>query len=215
MTGTELEALARQKYNAVSDTFFSSAEILDYLNEASQTMAAECLLIETYNTSTTTVASTQSYAFPTRVTGVKRVTYNGGKLRPINMREDDMLTLNNQATTSSGTPQYYWIWSDTIYLRPIPDGAQTLAIWGYKSPADLTAGGTSEIPTRFQRDLTTYALIQMCAKDQNYSGASYYKEQWEMALSKAKRWASKRKVHDAFPVVQDEESQAVTILGVV
>jgi hypothetical protein len=213
MTPQEVEQAARERYNAVNDPNWSSSEIMSLIYAACLEMAREALPIErTY--STTSVASQQEYSFPTNLMAIKRITYGGNKLLPITMREDDALTLNNQSTTATGTPQYYWIWNRTISLRPIPSSSgETIKIWAISRAQPVTSTSTLEIPTEYHMDLVNYVVSEMYAKDKDLVSAKYYKELWHKAIQDAKRWVRMSKRRDSFAAIQDEESLPTTILG--
>ena len=214
MTPSEIEEVARNKYNAIGDSFWSQAEIFDLITEACNEAALEGLMIQrTYTT--TTVSGTQEYDFPTNVMALKRVTYNGQKLKPITMREDDAVTGLNQGTTSTGTPQYYYTWNYTVSLRPIPDGAYTLKLWTYNEPSAISVTSTLEIPTMFHMRLVNFILAEMAAKDQNAKVAMYYAQRWEKSKIEMKKWAAKRKRTDSFGEVQDEDQMVASYLGFV
>src|SRR3990167_9776787 len=119
MTPAQIELSARRRYNAVNDTMWSESEMWDMIYGACLEVSDEGYVIErTYTVST--VASTQDYDFPTNTIAVKRATWDGRKLTRIDMIEDDALTGLNQTTTDTGNPEFYWIWNDTISLRPVP-----------------------------------------------------------------------------------------------
>ena len=212
MTPSAVEEAARQRYNAVNETFWSQDEIftLEYL--ASQEMALETKCIErTYTT--TTVASTQEYAYPTNVISIKRVTYNGAKLAPIDLRRMDSLTLNTSSTTVTGTPDYYAEWNGTLILFPTPDAAQTLKVYSFNEPQVITVSSTLEIPTAFHGRLVNYILSEMYAKDKDFPSAKYYKDLWLKDIQEVKRWIARRRRGDSFATVVDESSLQNTILG--
>lgn len=214
MTVTQIITAARNRYNAVSDSFWSDSELIQELYDACLDMARESLVIErTYSTSA--VASQQDYAYPGDTIAIKRVTYNGKKLRPISFREDDSITGLNQSTTATGTPQYYAIWNETLSLRPIPSGTDTIKVWSYNEPAALTATSTLEIPTQFHMDLVNYILAQMGAKDSNFTAAQFYSLKWSAAKLAAKRWSARKKRSDGFAAVQDEDAMIEGPLGAV
>lgn len=213
MTPSEIETMAREQYNAVGDTFWSQAEIFRLIYAASMEMAKECLVVErTYTT--TTVASTQEYAFPTNTISIKRATWYGKKLHPINFREDDALTQNNSATTASGNPQYYTEWNYTIALRPIPSTAQTLKLYTYSMPQAVSVTSTLDVPVMFHTDIVDFILYKMLGKDKNPVMMNHYFKLWIDHKLMAKQWALKKKKQDAYPVVMDEEQMAQTLLGV-
>jgi len=213
MTPTQIEDAARRKYNSVGDSFWSSDEILGLLYEACLELAVECELIEAKDATTSTVASTKAYSFPTRFIAIKRMEYNGQKLFKISDRDADAINLFNSAVTPSGTPQHYWVWNEQFYLEPTPDGVGTLTVYGYKEPAAITAQSTLEIPSLFHFDCVNYIVSEMCAKDENLSTAQYYMGKWMAAKAKAKRWKQKRKRTDSFAHVIDEGSTPVSLIG--
>lgn len=214
MTPTQLVERARNKYNSLGDSFWSDQELLDLFTDACTEIAQETLCIErTYTT--TTVAGTQEYDFPTNTIAIKRVTYNGQKLKKISFREDDAITGLNQASTTRGTPSYYSQWNYTLALRPLPDAAYTLKIYAYNEPAALVITSVLEVPTVFHMRLIDYVLAEMAAKDSNEKAAKYYIDRWDKAKVEMKKWIAKRKRSDSFGVVQDEDQLIESYMGFV
>ena len=214
MTPTQIEELSRNKYNAIGDSFFFQDEILGYMYEACLELARHAKMIErTYTTST--VASQQEYSYPTNTIAIKRITYDGKKLKPITFREDDAITGLNQSTTSAGTPQYYAIWNETIYLRPIPSSVATLKIFSYNEPSALTITSTLEIPTQFHMDIVNFIVSEMASKDLNYTAADRYLQKWERAKIEARKWQRIKNRGDSFSTVQDEDMMVEGYLGIV
>lgn len=204
MTPAELELRCRNRYNAVGDTFWSQAEIFGLITDACTEAALEAQVIErTYTT--TTVAGTQEYSFPTNVIAIKRVTYDGIRLDPIDMIEDDAFTGMRQNNVDQGTPEFYWQWNYSVSLRKIPDDAKTLKIWAYAMPSEVTASSVLEVPAEFHHDIETYVLKEMAFKDKNYRVAEAYEAKWERAKVKMRSAVKKRKRADGFAVVKSEE----------
>jgi hypothetical protein len=213
MTPSQINTAARQRYNAVGDDFYADAEIYDIIYQGCCEMATEGMVIEqTYTT--TSVASQQEYAFPTYSLNIKRITYNGRKLVPITFREDDILTVLNQATTATGVPTSYAVWNNILYLRPIPSTSSlTIKVWSNIEPGTVTATSTLEIPTELQMGLVNLILSEMSAKNKNYEGATYYRQLWEKDLRRAKEFTRRRKVGDAFNFVKNVDILPQTDLG--
>lgn len=207
MTPTQIEEAARRRYNAVSDNLWSQEEIFQLIYDACLEAALECNIIENTYT-TTTVSGTQSYVYPTGTIAIKRLTWNGSKLKPITLREDDIATGLNQATTETGTPIFYYIWDEAIYLRPTPNAAQTLKVFSYNEPQTLTVSSTLEIPTVFHMRLVNYIVHAMAAKDSNITVANFYLARWEKDKIEMKKFVAKKKRTDSFAQVGDEENEA-------
>ncbi len=212
MTPAQVEEYSRNRYNAINDTFWSSTEILKYIYDAAMELSRETLSIERTYTSTT-VASTQAYDFPTTTMAIKRVTWDGKKLTPMSMREDDAVTGLNMTTTDTGNPEYYWIWDNAIYLRPIPASAATLKLWTYNFPDVPTATSTLEVPTQFHLKLCNYVNQQMALKDQNYTAARYYGGTWQKDIIDIKKWMKMMKRMDGFTSVKDENLMVETYIA--
>jgi hypothetical protein len=213
MDPQDIEQAARERYNAVSETFWSQSEIFTLIRNACQEAATETQCIEGIDSSTTTVSGTQGYAFPTNFISIKRLTYDGIKLSPIDFRKADSLTLNNTSTELTGRPDYYVEWGGSVYLYPTPNDAKVLKFWGVKEPAAVTALSTIEIPSVFHGRIINYVLSEMYAKDKDFQSAQYYKGLWNVDKKEMSRWLKRARRRDSFATVIDEESLPNTILG--
>ena len=214
MTPSQIEEQARRRYNSISDNFFTQDEIFFLIYDACQQLARECKIIENLY-STSTVASQQEYAYPSNTIAIKRVTYDGIKLKPINMREDDTVTGLNQSTVAEGTPAYYYVWNEVMYLRPIPSGVGTLKVFSFNEASTISVTSVLEIPSMFHMDLINYVVAEMAAKDSNFNAAEHFLNKWEKSKIEIKRWARKRLVGDSFNAVIDEERTTDNFLGTV
>lgn len=212
MTPSTLLTRIRQRYNATADNFFSDDEIYSLITDASVEMARETQCIEGLST-TSSVAAQQAYDFPTGAIGIKRITYDGQKVKPITLRDDDAVTGLNQSSTAQGTPRFYWVWNKVYYFRPIPDGVYTIKLWTYKTASEVTSSSTLEIPEEFHMRLIDYALSVMSAKDSNFNAAQYYDERWQKSVGDVRAWVKKYKRTDSFIGVQDENLLVDTYLG--
>jgi hypothetical protein len=214
LTPTQLETIIRQRTNTVGDTFWSTDEMLKLFWMAHLEMARESLCIErTYTTPS--VASQQEYDYPSNTISIKRVTYDGEKLEPITMREDDAMTLSDMTTIATGRPKYYFVWNETIYLRPVPDtSALTIKIFSYNEPQEILSTSSFEIPCQFVPDTQYYVMAAMSSKEGDFQKATYYQNMWEAAVSKCKTWTKKRLRGDSFSAVQDSDTLPISLLGV-
>lgn len=199
MTPAELETQARARYNADGDPHFTSLELRSAMYQAELELALEASVIE----ATTTVSSTtntQTVTFPTNCIGIRRIEYDGQKLNPASVDDDP----KNSTTEVYGTPAEYSIWNDTIYLYPTPQDSQSVKIFYYKAPDQLTASSTvMSVPARYHTDILDMVLSVMYAKDQNTNMSSYHRNLWESNLNKIKRSRRKEKRGDQFQVVAE------------
>jgi hypothetical protein len=214
LTVTELETMIRQETNTVGDTFWSSEEIQRLMWQAHLELAREAMLIErTYTT--TSVVSQQEYDYPTNTISIKRVTYDGEKLEPITMREDDALTLSDSATLSVGKPKYYFVWNETLYLRPVPDtSGLTIKIFSFNEPQRIVSTSAFEIPCQFIPDTKYFVMSAMAAKEGDFNKSQYYRGLWDKVVMNAKKWSKKRLRGDSFAAVQDWETLPLSVVGI-
>ena len=195
----------RQRYNAVGDSFFSDAELYDLVYEAETELSIECEPLEEIYT-TSTVASQREYDKPTRAIRIHRITYNGERLQPIDFLEDDALTGNDETTTNTGDPQYYALFSDRIFLRPLPSEVGTLKIYTISSPSEFTAITDSmNVAEHYRPMIKDYVLSQMFAKDKNAAMVTYHERRWQAGVSRAKRFEMKKNVGDSYKIVKNAE----------
>lgn len=214
MTLTEMLTACQNQYNAISDNFFTESELLTYVWRCSNVLARRAFVIErTY--STVSVSGTQEYAYPSTTIAIKRVTYDGAKMSLITFREDDLLSLTNSATTTTGTSRYYTIFNYIMALRPIPDtSALVIKVYSYNLAQQLTSiNSTLEIPAQYHDGMIDGVVAQMCRKDQNFTGAATYQQLFEQFVLEVEKMERKRKKSDAFATVQNEETLISGFLG--
>lgn len=213
MTPTELINYIRQRHNATGDNFYSDAEILSYVYDACTQMAREFAIERTYET--TTVVGTREYSYPTNTIAIKRVTYDGAKLQPFSFREDDQITGLYESALTQGSPQYYAVWNDTLFLRPTPDDTKTLKIYSFNAPQVITTTSVLEIPVQFHVDTSDYVIAMLQAKEQNYEGSQYWMDKWERRLMKIRQWSMKRLRRDSNAHVLNVDTLSESFLGTV
>jgi hypothetical protein len=199
MTPQEIEDQARARYNASGDPHFTSSEIRNAIYQAELELALEAFAIEAV-TSTTSVADTQTIAFPTNCFAIRRVEYDGKKIKPTTLESDP----KTSTTETTGTPGAYAIWNDQLYLYPTPDAAKTVKIFHYNEPTEVTTSSTTmSVGSRYHTDIIDLVLSIMYAKDQNTNMSTYHRNLWESNVNKIKRTRRKEKRGDEFLVVGD------------
>lgn len=193
MNATQLELYCRQRYNAISDTFFTQDELWRAMEEAQMELATKAKVItDVY--STTSVASQREYDYPTRAISIARVEFDGLKLEQISWDEDDKITLGDTDTTATGDPLYYSIWNNVLFLRPTPStGALTIKVYTYNKPRTLSNSDlTLDVPEEYHYDLSYFVLHYMAIKDTNTAMAKYYVDQWQKVIDNALAWQRKK-----------------------
>lgn len=212
MTPAQIETAARNAYNSIGDTFYGSDEIMQLIYFACMELVDAGLVIERTFTADT-VISQREYDYPSQAIGIRRITYNGDKLDPIDFSEDDTITLDDAETTNTGTPKYYSIWNEIIYLRPVPDAVQEMKVFAYVEPQEITNLSTLEVPTKFHPGIVDFVLKEMVLKDGNFRSYDKYEARWQNNLVGVKKWTAKKKRTDGNAVVKNEELMNTRIVG--
>lgn len=215
MTPIEIEQQARERYNAVNSTFWSQSEIFSYIYQAMMDIVNVTGAIERSYT-TSTVVGQQEYDYPSNAISIKRVTYNGRKLKLINFTDDDQVTGFDQDDTTQGDPLYYYIWNRSLALRPLPSEVGTLKIWSLNYPDTVSSTSTLELETFFHTYLIDYVVSKMAAKDENATIAEHYRGEWKENLIKIRSHKTSLKRTGGFNFVRDEEAtNYANVVGIV
>ena len=174
-------------------------------------------LLELYQAATalTTTTGTQEYSFPTDYIVIKRVTYDGDRLKAADFREldsiDDKFTDSDSQT---GDPTHYYLWAGKIGMWPVPDTSATVEIWGVKQPASITTNTAAfSIPLQFTDFPLDYALMNYYMKDQDDGRFQVYQARWENDKQMAQRLWNRRRYADRLLTVKMEDQSAYTVLG--
>ena len=166
MANTAVSALitkARRRINESSTTFHEDADLIDYADEAQKYFIRQTRYLEGSST-TTAESGTQNYALPLDFLALQRVTYDGKKIDRISYHELDELNIDD--TDYTGTPTFYYILNDQIYLIPIPNDTKTIKLYYHKFPLTLDAtADLLEIPPIYDDVIVCYMCYMAYKKD--------------------------------------------------
>jgi hypothetical protein len=202
MTPTEIETMARRQYNAVGDTFYSQAEIMDYIYKAQMDFCKHTFMLKkTYTT--TTVADQSEYAMPSQTIAIKRLEVDGWKVEPISQNENDDLTVLNDASALAGNTDFYYQWGQSFFFTTAPTtSGLTIKVFTFSMPQAVENTSTIEVPGEYHLDLVTFVLKEMALKDENPNAARAYEREWMDALQKARRLERRKQSADSFKRVR-------------
>jgi hypothetical protein len=122
-----------------STSFWTNEELTTWLNEANLRLAQMLEDIEAIDTQDI-VGEQANYDLPSDFLRMVRVTYNSLPLNPIDfMRLAQYESEGSPTTAESGTPGYWYIWNNDVYIYPVPAAALAggLKLYYYKTPATL------------------------------------------------------------------------------
>ena len=147
---------------------------------------------------------------------IKRVEVDGQKLRPSSFLELDKLTGAIQGDTTAGTPRYYAVWGNKIFLSPIPDTSGLVITMLYTAQHTVltTASTTFDagLNVMYHGYLIDYIVYRMYLKEQDERATSHL-QLWQNHLQKIRQMQHGRKRRDHFAIVQSEDQSISTTLG--
>ena len=143
-TVTELEARIRRRSDTENDPFFSSAEIIDFIDSAYCKLYD--LIVSRYQNyylssqSVTAVAGQADYALPSdfyKSVGVDQ--FDGGQtytLQPFSFNERN----NTPVQNGFNSVFRYHLRQGNLTLIPTPNGTQSFTLWYVPAPVKVTSG---------------------------------------------------------------------------
>lgn len=217
MTLAQAIDFVRNRHNAVSDTNWSDAEIYALITGRCNEILSIIGLIEAVDTTTTSIAGTQNYAFPTNAVFVKKILYDGYPVKILSIREAESLKEGN--VVASGRPEYAYEWDKNFYFLPIPDeSAKTITMYVEKMHPFIDGGTqmTIDIPEILHFRLLDGVLADMFVKDLNQGMATHYENIWNQKHMPA-FWMYKQtlKYRGQAPTMVDADTNIVSDKGLV
>lgn len=215
MTPGEIIEVAQNRLNAVTDTLWSTTELLKYLYLCETELAIRSRCIRSTATDTS-VASTADYSTPQTAFELTRVEYDGRALQDISRRQNDAINYN-QTTALTGTPNSYVDNGSTVTLVPTPDtSALTIRFRYYALPTEATGSSDAlSTPAAYHHLLCDGVTAQMCPKDLGHPLTALYAAKWEKDLAWAEAHARRSLRGNKFAVVLREEDALSTNTGII
>ena len=216
MTLSQAIDFVRNRHNAASDSNWSDAEIYSLITGRCNEILSVIGLLEAIDTSITTTAALQEYAFPTNVVSIKKVLYDNYPVKIISLRESESLKEGN--VVASGRPEYCYQWNNKLYFIPIPSEVKTVTLFAEKQHPfiDNSTQTTIDIPTVLHYRMLDGVLSDMFAKDLNQGMTTHYENLWNQKHIPA-FWMYKmqNKYKGQAPTVIDVDTNVMSDKGIV
>jgi len=178
---SELIADVRSRADEDTADFWTNSMLTTWLNQASLELAFRLENLEEMDTQNTT-SGTANYTLPSDCIKLLRVQVDSLPLRPITFsRLDAFETKGSPSTDTEGTPEWFYLWKDQIYVYPTPSESVTsgLKILYVKRPAAMSADEDEpDHPEQFHHLLALYALYRALQRDMMYSQARDVLQEW-------------------------------------
>lgn len=140
MLWSTLRDQIRRELQEASATVWTDAALLYHANEAIRDIATQTRCMRDWGY-TTAVIGQSSYDLPDRSLEVIKVFFGNSAVAGdrTQLARQDFSDWETTEESLNGTPLYYAIDDEAIYLRPAPDAAYEISYLRYTYPAELTA----------------------------------------------------------------------------
>lgn len=178
----ELVTAVQRQFGDDSGIQITRTDILRWLNQGGIDLVRKTGCVQDHK-QTDSVANDGSYTLPPDFISVRRVTYADIVLQPTTLDVADQdWTTRDLAPQPGGTPQFFHIWNNVIYLYPVPSTAQTgaLDVFYIRTPTILVGDlDVPEIPAKFHEALVRFAVARAKELNDEYDLAKYIMQDYE------------------------------------
>lgn len=180
-TTTEVITSVRYYINENTASFWSDAELLSYINDATTNIiglsgCSEQLERFPITTGTTEYTLTENYM------GIKEVLYisKTGVTDYKSLLRGDITKVGHASSGTFNDPVYYYEFNGKVGLYPLEDTATGSTIFVYLNsmPASLTSGSTITTPAFFDRAIIFYTTAQALYKAKLFQSANLFMTQY-------------------------------------
>lgn len=197
MLVSDVATRVKRQFGDEAGAQITDADIIRWCNDAQIEIATQNKLLQTV-ASSNTVVGTQSYATPATMLALRGVRYDKLRLTPLSM--DDIDNVIQDSTQDSGTPQYYWMIGEDVYLWPKPDSVKSLTIYYTAKPTTLTAtGDTISLPPQFDNRIVEYCIAQAAELDDDLDHYQLKMAQFQQGIDASKGNIEQNESDDAYP----------------
>lgn len=198
----EIKTAVQRQFGDESGVQITEADITRWANDA-QTDIVRKTEITNQHRETAVVSGDAGYELPANFMAMARVTYNNRVLPERELKDIDLSNTTSDAG-GSGTPEAYYVWSNTLYLYPAPStsGTGNLDIWYVSRPATLVNNADiPEIPVHMHEDIVRYCLSRAKELDEDYEASVLFRADYEDRILQA-RYEQTAQPVDTYPAVR-------------
>lgn len=203
MNVSELVLAVQRLFGDTAEAQVTQPDIIRWLNQGQITIARRTEVLQRHSEVNVTVGD-KCYPLPADYLFVRRATFNNELMEPVAFEEIDTVVPNRDAEQSKGTPFYYYLWDDHIWLYPTPDSSGTgnLDIWYIRRPALLSGNEDEpEIPAYMHEDLVQYAVMKAKELDEDWEASSLLRQDIEQRMANSMQDAVSNQ-KDTYPAIR-------------
>lgn len=181
MLTSEIQSRVKNIFGDNSGAQIDSPMILDWINDGQTDICRKAECLEGIYT-TSVVAGTDVYPYPTDFIKEQRLLVNGIKLSRLTLPSIDVLFPDRGADSYTGSSLYYFHHNRSFNLYPKPGSNITngLVVWYIRNATPVAV--EPEIPSVFHEDLVRYCLMRAWELDENFGQAQVAKQEYDQRL---------------------------------
>lgn len=205
MLVSDVATRVKRQFGDEQGAQITDADILRWVNDAQTEIATQNKLLQTVSTSSS-VVGTQSYTTPTDMLALRGVRYDKLRLSVVSM--DDIDAIVEDSTYDSGTPEYYWMIGESIYLWPKPDAVKTITIYYTQKPATLVnQSDPISLPPQFDNRIIEYCIAQAAELDDDLEHYQLKMAQFQQGIDASKGNIEMNESDDEYPSISYSPSE--------
>lgn len=205
---TELRDLVRVQTLVESDDL-TDAKVDNLFNQAIRDVSVR--FPWPFLAASTTIAvtnATDTYALPSDVDRIE-VLLKADYRQPLFEQAASSAFHIDGATPSTGSPSWFFLWGESIVLRPQPDGNETLTLYYYKKPTMMTDDShTPEWAEQFHYLITDFVMQQLWEREEDFEKGNVYRERYLQGVESMARFYLNRKQDSPLVIGQPGETWA-------
>lgn len=201
----EITTSVQRQFGDESGVQITTTDILRWINQAMIDIARKTDCVQDHKEASIT-SGDKSYGLPGDFINVRNVTYNGSPLRPTTMEIANIMWPQRDTIggSSSGDPEWYYIWGNVLYLYPTPasSGSGNLDIYYSRLPTVVAnPTDTPEIPVGFHEDIERYCLAKAKELDDQLDEAAAIRKDYTDRVMVSK-FEEENPHADSYPAVR-------------
>lgn len=175
----------RNDLNETTASFWTNTDLLQWINEAVNTINSRTRCLESGVSNVIVVENTRSYSITSSFLDIEKVEYDIGlsgnttqKSQIYDLERVPFFNLRYGVEKERGDPKTYSVWNNTLYVFPIPGSTQagnTIYLYAVTAPSGVTVTTSQiETPKYFDDAILLYVKSKALSKDKQDGKADAY-----------------------------------------
>lgn len=170
-TANDVASYVKRQFGDESGTQMTDSDIWRWINSAQLEIIAQNQAIKAFAT-TAVVNGLESYDLSSlSAHQIESIHYNGYKLPGKTFSEAENYITTDVAFNETGTPEFWYLWGNLLYLWPVPnlDIVDGLKIYYTKMPTTVIDGTTAlSLPDKYFEDICLWVMHKAYEMDEEF-----------------------------------------------